>query len=132
MPAWAHFDHDPVEMRSSIADGRQLDQQKNEAKRIVKTLNSSSPSRMTIEAGSSSFKYAPHHACMRRRVMGNGLPPQPPAMLVVNTRAHPDGCVVYRRMSAAPGCASQTSAARSFLLDGPALGRRLLLVERSN
>lgn len=38
-------------------DHRQLDQQKNEAKRIVKTLNSSSPARATIEAGSSSFNY---------------------------------------------------------------------------
>ena len=38
-------------------DHRDLDAFKTQAKKIVKQLNSSSPSRMTIEAGPSSFKY---------------------------------------------------------------------------
>ena len=38
-------------------DHRKLDQQKAEAKRIVKALSPSGPTRMTIESGGSSFNY---------------------------------------------------------------------------
>lgn len=71
VPPCPHPAHPQVASTDSAGGGREMEDHKQQAKAIVKRLNSRSPSKMSIDSGQLSFKWVP--GARARRAWGQLL-----------------------------------------------------------